>query len=281
MSLDNPSQNKIIVTTHSLKVASMMRSNPYQLKGLPHKECLTLFTIWAFNDGDERRDNEIWRLEQSENDISPALKLSYHHLPSPWQRCLAFLSLYEKDHIYYDDDVIQFWMANGLLEYPKQNQEWEDVGGRYLNELRSRCFIQDADYGGFKMHDLIHDLALDVSQKECKTLYRQTENVDEKVRHVSFCDDQSFIKVPLVLKESKHVRTIIAQNLSKEFKTIDKSFIKFCVSNFKYLRALDLSYSSLKALPNSVGTLKHLRYLDLSSSRIRKLPSSFYKLRSL
>ncbi|XP_017976551.1 PREDICTED: disease resistance protein RGA2 [Theobroma cacao] len=63
MSLDNPSQNKIIVTTRSLKVASMMSSiHPYQLKVLPHKECLTLFITWTFNDGDERRYPNVIRI---------------------------------------------------------------------------------------------------------------------------------------------------------------------------------------------------------------------------
>ncbi|KAK8262193.1 hypothetical protein V6Z12_D13G239700 [Gossypium hirsutum] len=253
-STDGFSPNKIIVTTRSLNVASIMSSiPPYILKGLPLEDCLTLFTKWAFNDGDERhypnlirigeeivkkckgvplavrtlgsllfqktdesdwiyiRENEIWRLEQHENDILPVLKLSYNHLPSHLQRCLVFLSLYKKDEIYYSDRVICLWMANGLLEHPKQNQEWEDVGKRYLNKLLSRCLIQkEEDFHlkfTFKMHDLVHDLAL------------------------------------------------------------------------AYLRALELRDSLLTALPNSIGNLKHLRELDLARSEdIRELPRSFYKL---
>ncbi|XP_022724988.1 putative disease resistance protein RGA4 [Durio zibethinus] len=231
------------------------------------------------------RDDEIWRLEQSENDILPVLKLSYNHLPSHLQRCFAFLSLYPKDQIYTSYDVIQFWMANGLLEYSKQKQEWEHVGRRYLNELLSRCLIQkvgDFRFGfNFKMHDLIHDLALDVSQKECKTVNYQTENVEEKIRHLSFCEDKP-LKVPQILKKLKNVRTVIVPETSEGLNTIDKSFISFCVSNFKYLRELNISNSSLGALPNSIGNLKHLRYLNLNQCyNIRKLPRSFYKLRSL
>ncbi|OMO55323.1 Disease resistance protein [Corchorus olitorius] len=299
---------------------------PYELKGLPHEDCLALFTKWAFNDGEEKRypnlmrigeeivrkckgiplavrtlgsllflrtdesewksirDCEIWRVEQSEHDILPVLKLSYNNLPPHLQRCLAFLSLYKKDYSYHSDDVILFWMANGLLEHPKQNEEWEDVGNRYLKELWLRCFIQDVEDRGFffifKVHDLIHDLALDVSQRECKRLCSHAESIDEKVRHLSLCDDhQQLVKFPQALMNRKYVRTVILQ---QSLCTIDLSFVELCVSNFKYLRALNLRDSTLKALPDSIGTLKHLRYLDLREYRqIRKIPSSLYKLRRL
>ncbi|XP_040940758.1 disease resistance protein TAO1 [Gossypium hirsutum] len=140
-------------------------------------------------------------------------------------------------------------MANGLLEHPKQNQEWEDVGKRYLNDLLSRCLIQKENKFRlkftFKMHDLVHDLALDVSQKECKIVNSETKTVDENVRHLLLCDEK-LVEVP------------------------------------HYLRALELRGLPLTALPNSIGTLKHLRDLDLDGcSRIRELPRSFNKLRSL
>ncbi|TYG37251.1 hypothetical protein ES288_D13G126700v1 [Gossypium darwinii] len=274
-SMGGLSQSKIIVTTRSLKVASIMSSiRPYELKVLPHEDCLILFTKWAFNDGDDRqypnlmrigeeivkkckgvplvvrtlgsllfmktdesdwisvRDNEIWKLEHAENEILPVLKLSYNHLPSHLQRCFAVMSLYKKDSIYYSDKVIQFWMANGLLEHSKQKQEWVDVGGRYLNELLSRCLIQkETDYAlgfTFKMHDLIHDLALDVSQKECKTVNSQSYVIGENVRHLSFCDDK-LLKVPQDLKKLKNVRTVFVHELSTESKTIHESLINLCL----------------------------------------------------
>ncbi|KAE8713711.1 Leucine-rich repeat containing protein isoform 2 [Hibiscus syriacus] len=153
------------------------------------------------------RDSEMWRLRQSEHGILPVLKLSYDHLPSRLQRCLAFLALYKKDEIYRSQEVIQLWMANGLLEHPMENQEWEAVGDRYLDELLSRCIIQkekDYDtYFAFRMHDLFHDLALEVSQKECKTVSSQT-TVDENVRHLSISDD----KLEMVPEDLKKLTTL-------------------------------------------------------------------------
>ncbi|KAK8611412.1 hypothetical protein V6N13_131464 [Hibiscus sabdariffa] len=131
------------------------------------------------------------------------------------------------------------------------------------------------------MHDLIHDLVLEVSQNECKTVNCQTETVDTNVRHLSFCDEK-LEKVPQVLKKLKNVRTVVVQEVSRDSKTFHESLINLCVSNFKYIRALSLCNSPLEALPNSIGNLKHLRDFDLERFyNIKKLPSSFYKLRSL
>ncbi|KAK8607762.1 hypothetical protein V6N13_046369 [Hibiscus sabdariffa] len=231
------------------------------------------------------RDDQTWRLGQGEHGILHVLKLSYDHLSSPLQRCLALLSLYKKDEICCSHEVVQLWMANGLLEHPKGRDEWEDVGCRYLNELLSRCLIlkqKDYDnYFTFRMHDLVHDLALEVSRKDCKTVSSQT-TVDESVRHLSFSDDKLNV-VPENLKKLEGVRTVIIQEVSKESYTIYESLIDLCVSRFKKLRVLRLrSQSSLTALHEDIGKLKHLRDLDLAGSHgIRELPSSFHKLRCL
>ncbi|KAE8723555.1 Leucine-rich repeat containing protein isoform 2 [Hibiscus syriacus] len=231
------------------------------------------------------RDSEMWRLEQSDNSILPVLKLSYDHLPSRLQRCFAFLALYKKDEIYRSHEVIQLWMANGLLEHPRENQEWEAVGDRYLYELLSRCLIEkEKDYGtyfAFRMHDLVHDLALEVSQKECKTVSNRT-TADENVRHLSFSDDKLEI-VPHYLQKLRNVRTVIIQGVSKQSNTIEESLINLCVSNFEHLRVLRLrSQASLTGLHKDIGKLKHLRDLDLAGCRsITELPRSFYELRLL
>ena len=43
------------------------------------------------------RDSEIWKLEQKENHILPALLLSYNELPYSLKKCFLFCSLFPKD----------------------------------------------------------------------------------------------------------------------------------------------------------------------------------------
>ncbi|KAF2307886.1 hypothetical protein GH714_033094 [Hevea brasiliensis] len=93
----------------------------------------------------------------------------------------------DMDYIMDDIELVYLWMANGLVQCSNENQELEDIGFRYFKELCSRCFFQDfAEYGGVvkcKMHDLIHDLALSVTQNECSM-----ENVLKKGKK-NFCFD--------------------------------------------------------------------------------------------
>ncbi|XP_030930479.1 disease resistance protein RGA2-like [Quercus lobata] len=184
--------SKILVTTRSPSVASMMGTMPsYNLKGLPHNECMSLFVKWALEDREERqhanlveigdeivkkckgvplavkslgsllyskldekdwklvKDNEMWKLERKEGDILSALQLSYNLMPPYLKECFAYCSLYPKDHKYLSMELIQLWMAHDLIQKsPIENQELEDIGNQYIEELYSRSFLEDyKDFG--------------------------------------------------------------------------------------------------------------------------------------
>ncbi|XP_059456678.1 putative disease resistance protein RGA4 [Corylus avellana] len=229
------------------------------------------------------RDSEIWRLEQKEGDILPALKLSYDQMPSHLKQCFAFCSLFPKDFLFNSDLLIQFWMAHGLLNKTcnSQNIELEDVGDMCIKELWSRSFFQDVEHDlwyyryWFKMHDIVHDLALKVAEEECSVVGFHTQNIVGTIRHLSF--SHNGLQVPKYFYMlSCGVRTTLFQ--TKQVPAL----VEACISRFKYLRVLDLSYSSFEVLSRSICTLKHLRFLNLAwNDRIKKLPNSICKLYNL
>uniref|UniRef100_A0A199UBJ3 Disease resistance protein RGA3 n=2 Tax=Manihot esculenta TaxID=3983 RepID=A0A199UBJ3_MANES len=274
--------SKIVVTTRSNRVAEIMGTvSPQNLSLLPHRDCLSLFfksigeeivrkckgvplaviTLGSllYSVTDERewefiRDSEIWELKQKENDILPALRLSYEHLPSYLKRCFAYCSIFPKDYVLNDIELVYLWMANGLVQSSNENQELEDVGFRYFKELCSRCFFQDfSEYYGIvkcKMHDLIHDLALSITQNECSMFLDSTQQIAKSVRHVSFPNPESLPKdVPKSLQNLECMQTIYCFVNEREEGISSEMFIKTCCSRFQYLRALDLSYSSFEELP--------------------------------
>lgn len=80
-------------------------------------------------------------------------------------------------------------MALGLLHTSSENTQVQTVGEKYLKELFGRSLLQDqhVSYDGTiqscNVHDLIHDLAISVSQKEYAIVSCEKTTVSERVRH--------------------------------------------------------------------------------------------------
>ncbi|KAK2641763.1 hypothetical protein Ddye_023526 [Dipteronia dyeriana] len=230
------------------------------------------------------RDKDVWNLVQNENNIMPVLKMSYDHLPSYLKQCLALCSIFPKDYQFNNFRIIPIWMANGILQSHEKNEELEHIGIRYLMELESSSFLQEFMQMGnlvcFKMHDLIHDLVLSISNNECSMVNSPSLVISKKVRHVSFVDaDIIEDGLPSFVSSIGHSRTILFP--SDEIKP-DQSFVDSCVLRFPRLRVLDLNGSNTEVFPKKIGNLKHLRYLDLSGNRkLKKLSKSICKLQKL
>ncbi|KAF2307982.1 hypothetical protein GH714_034063 [Hevea brasiliensis] len=227
------------------------------------------------------RDSELWKIEQKENDkILPALRLSYEQLPAYLKKCFAYCSFYPKDHEYASLRLIQFWMAHGLLESTNENEDLEDIGLRYFQELGSRSFFQDFEVYDWlimcKMHDLLHDLALSLTQNEFSTIISTTTHISKSVRHLLFPDFTSLPHgVSTLLQDLEHVRTALFMRTEE----ISQSALDLCLSRLKYLRMLELSQYKLDVSLERIGSLKHLRLLFLPE--IKKVPNSICKLQNL
>ncbi|XP_029127057.1 putative disease resistance protein RGA4 [Cajanus cajan] len=318
--------NKIIVTTRSNTIASMMGTvTPYVLEGLSMENCLSLFVKWAFKEGEETkypnlveigkeivkkcrgvplavrtlgsslflnfnlerwkfvRDHEIWNLKQKKDDILPALKLSYDQMPSYLRLCFAYFSLFPKDFCFSDACVTDLWGAHGLLRSPVGSQKIENISRLYIDELRSRSFLEDfEDLGAhlycFKVHDLVHDLALYIAKGELVVVNSHTSNIPGQVRHLSVVENDSLSNA--LFYKSRRVRTILFPIHGVGVDS--ESLLYTWITRYKYLRVLSLSDSRIETLPNSIGKLEHLRALCLENNRkIKRLPHSICKLQNL
>ncbi|KAL7194472.1 hypothetical protein ACSBR1_034820 [Camellia fascicularis] len=235
----------------------------------------------------QMRDSEIWKLEdQKQDDIMPTLRLSYDKLPSYLKQCFAFCSIFLTGQYVYKDELIQLWMAHGLIQSTR-NQELEDVGDQYFDELCSRSFFQEVKENGplhktFTMHDLVHDLAQSMAQTECITMKFHNQEISSMVRHVSFlgCDYLSGRELPEPVLKLEKLRTIFFPRDGTW--CIRDCLVDESISRFLLLRMIDFTDSCFEVLPRSIGYLKHLRYLNLSrNQRIKTLPKSICKLLKL
>ena len=235
--------------------------------------------------------SKIWDLPQEKSSVLPALKLSYHHLPSNLKRCFAYCSIFPKDYEFDKDELILLWMAEGFLQQTKGEDQPEDLGAKYFCDLLSRSFFQQSSYNSskFVMHDLINDLAHFVAGELCFNLDDKLENNEiftsfEKARHSSFNrQSHEVLKKFETFYRVKFLRTLIALpiNALSPSNFISPKVIHDLLIQKSCLRVLSLSGYRISELPNSIGDLRHLRYLNLSYSSIKRLPDSIVHLYNL
>ncbi|KAK2969536.1 hypothetical protein RJ640_000994 [Escallonia rubra] len=132
------------------------------------------------------RDNPLCNVEQTQGGILPALKLSFNYFPPHLKLCFSVCAFFPKDYDFEASELIYKWMALGLLGSRYQPEEGEDIGKKYFTELCSRSFFQDVEYRRgigfftdtkFKMHDLMHDLALSIIGSESLILTKDSPMV--------------------------------------------------------------------------------------------------------
>jgi len=323
--------SKVIVTTRSDRVVSVVRAMSYHLMELPEEDCWSLFAKHAFHDGnsnahgelevrgrkitekckglplavktigallrskpdvdewDKILKSELWDLPTDEMGILPALRLSYNYLASHLKQCFAYCSIFPKDYAFKKDQLIMLWMAEGFLQESK-NKTMEEVGNEHFVTLESRSLFQKSsdDKLCFVMHDLVSDLAKSISGNFIIRLEGDcSHNIVNNTRHLSYFSKQKFHRSKKfeTLHKAKRLRTFLHLNMSV-YIFFDYYFTKKVVHDLlptlRCVRVLSLSNSyNITELPDSIGKFKYLRYLDLSFTNVKILPDSICKLCNL
>ncbi|MED6224387.1 hypothetical protein PIB30_083455 [Stylosanthes scabra] len=238
-----------------------------------------------YNEGDWENilESEIWELSEDDSKIIPALRVSYHYLPSHLKRCFVYCSLFPEDYQFGKDELMLLWMAEDLLQ-PMGNNTLENTGCAYFDELVSRSFFQPSstNVNLFVMHDLMHDLATFFAGKfhfKVKEI-GNLQKIFSKIRHLSYAENVGDLVSRIIgeaYNEAMHMRTF----LQCHYHSICSESDLLLLLQLRCLRVLSFKGFNIESLPNSIGELIHLRYLDLTFTLIVTLPESLCKLYNL
>ncbi|XP_030958804.1 putative disease resistance protein RGA3 [Quercus lobata] len=209
-------------------------------KGLP-LAARTLGSLMRFKSRKEQWEkvfcSRLWEFKDVERGLFAPLLLSYYDLPSPLRRCFLYCALFPKDYDFSDEDLVSMWMAQG---YIKSNAR--SVASDYLEILFIRSLFQDfrgdvydENIRGFKMHDIVHDLAQFMAKNECITIngYEEYRPNLQNARHL-YLEIPQNAQIPESIYNAKNLRTLIV--VGHDSYNVSKLF-----HHFRCLRTLSLS----------------------------------------
>eukprot|EP00268_Persea_americana_P028352 TRINITY_DN2752_c0_g1_i7.p1 TRINITY_DN2752_c0_g1~~TRINITY_DN2752_c0_g1_i7.p1 ORF type:complete len:979 (-),score=143.35 TRINITY_DN2752_c0_g1_i7:389-3325(-) len=236
------------------------------------------------------------------------LKFSYYRLgDAVLQSCFLFCSLYPEDHEITFNELIDHWICEGLIDKRGTGDDDINKGQTILDQLIKVSMLEECEYHGYKihagdekcvkLHDLIRDMAINITraEKPRSLIYAGRQLPDrpiefpEDAERISLMDNN--IKVLFGEPNCQHLLTLFLQKNPLQVISPDSYFNHMCT-----LRVLDLSWTRIKVLPESISNLKNLRalllgncefleevpslsnleelrVLDLSFTSIRELPS--------
>ncbi|KAL8497396.1 hypothetical protein ACS0TY_020913 [Phlomoides rotata] len=227
--------------------------------------------------------SEIWDLRDSS--ILSALRLTYNHLPPNQKRCFLFCSVYPKNYDINREKLIHQWIAEGLIPSPgdgNSSRNMEDVANEYFNDLVWMSLFEgvsnseDGRIAEFRVHNLIHDLALSVYRKVPeKSSHEEVFVCEAERRAYVVCNELSPATSNRLCPEK--LRTLQLMCLGNDSTEVICSLFK----RLRRLRVLNLSNCGITVVHKSIGGLIYLRSLDLSNNLMSTLPETICNLLNL
>ncbi|WVZ91844.1 hypothetical protein U9M48_037966 [Paspalum notatum var. saurae] len=251
----------------------------------------------------EWKDIAKSNLGEAKDQVLSILKLSYRHLSPDMKQCFAFGAVFPKDYEMEKDQLLQLWIANGFI-LEEETMDLMQKAECIFSELAWRSFLQDVNVSFdhrlgvrktvCKMHDLMHDLAKDISSVECVNAImvpKREEAADVLHMQISY---SGWVEFNRLLRSASALRTLlITGSRQLNFKNLkamplralccqDPSFIHCQYVNPAHLRYLDLSNSDIDRLPDAVCMFYNLISLRLNGcKKLRCLPEGMASLRKL
>ncbi|KAJ4846009.1 hypothetical protein Tsubulata_019554, partial [Turnera subulata] len=250
-------------------------------------------------------ESNTWDLPN--DNIIPALRLSYHCLPPHLKQCFAYCAMFPKDFKFKKEDLVLLWMAEEFVLQANQVRDTETIAAEYFEDLVSRSFFQKfqrPDFPNcFVMHDLIHDLARSISGEFCfngeevnsgvptnrtRHLYHGGIQFGEHVNLAQFMGVKVEVLRSLICypNAQRHLQNKISRlrqlRVPDVFLYGGEDGISNLVAGSKRLRLMRLRGRSLERLPTNVTTLCKLQTLMVEDcQRLTTLPESIGNLKHL
>lgn len=209
-----------------------------------------------------------------EDGVFQQLRFSYDHLNDlKLQLCFLSCALYPEDWEIEERELVQLWIAEGLVEEMDSRQTEFDRGHAIMNKLKSNCLLEVLPKTEYerrvKMQNLVRDMALHITSVKPRFLVKAGMGLREPPKVQEWSEDLE--KVSLMWNRELEVLYPLEMSPPKcpmltslllpgcGIKSIPEGFFK----HMDGLKILNLSRNPMKSLPNSISNLKNLTALLL------------------
>ncbi|KAG4160732.1 hypothetical protein ERO13_D01G016800v2 [Gossypium hirsutum] len=219
-------------------------------------------------------------------EMYPKLKFSYDCLPDErFRSCFLYCSLYPEDYLIEEDELVDCWIGEGLLDEHTNLSNARNQGHFIIGSLIDACLLGKGPINvDVKMHDVIRDMALWIAGESEKEKFFAKSGVQlkeqpkakkwEEVTRMSLMENQ--IENLTEILECPNLQTLFLGR--NDLKVIMDDFFNF----MPMLRVLDLSHNKkLEEFPVGIAKLVSLEHLNLSWTGIKKLPVELKTLAKL
>ncbi|KAJ7958540.1 putative LRR and NB-ARC domains-containing disease resistance protein [Quillaja saponaria] len=209
--------------------------------------------------------------------VFKVLRFSYDYLTDTVeQQCFLYCALYPEDYRIEREELIDKFVDEGLIDRTKSLKAKFDEGHTILNKLQNNCLLEcvedETGVPKVKMHDLFRDMAIKIQNESGGIMIKAKMRLEEIPQDGEWSEDLE--KVSLM---SNNIREINRSGTSTSPRCPNLStlllrnniYLKLISDSFfldmPSLSILDLSFTSIDRLPNSISELVNLTTLLLAS----------------
>ncbi|KAJ4718620.1 Disease resistance protein [Melia azedarach] len=310
---------KLVITSRSRGVCRSMGCEEVRVQPLTKEDALNLFldkvgqrfgnTIYEWSNALNELSENVRSVKGTDDSIFGRLEFSYNRLKDEKvQHCFLYCALYPEDFKIPKAELIDYWIAEGLLDEVGTVQAKYDRGHTILDRLENWCLLESANDGcNLKVHDLIRDTALRITSKS--PLFMEKAGINLRYFPSEEEWKENLQKPSLMWNQFKEIPSNISPNCpSLSALLLQRNVLRRIPECFfvhmQGLKILDLSHTLIEDLPNSVSDLINLRslllrlcfglrripslekvsalqYLDFDRTAIERVPEGLEKLKKL
>uniref|UniRef100_A0A0A9CJ42 WRKY domain-containing protein n=1 Tax=Arundo donax TaxID=35708 RepID=A0A0A9CJ42_ARUDO len=219
------------------------------------------------------------------NGMKQVLNLSYNNLPQHLKACMLYMSIYQEDNIIWKEDLVNQWIAEGLI-CATEEQDMQEISGAYFDELVGRKMIQPVDINnnGEVLSCVVHHMVINLVtymsiQENFITSIHHSQastTLADKVRRLSLHFGNAEDATPPTNMRLSQVRTLAFFGVFKCMPSL---------LDFRLLRVLILHFwvdkDNIRLDFTRISELFRLRYLKVTSNATLDLQSQIRGLQYL